>query len=485
MNLVRATWHKAAPGRLRAIAVIFSLVASALFAAATPAVAAPRPTIWATTDGRPVDVVGTHLDVRFDGEIGAHLLIECVHAGDVTPAFVSVATPSGDGLYNLYACPRQRNVWGTVADLAVLPETGVYSLRLDNSEEFTTTFRFTVVTDTVVSAAADGTQQSLFPDTPRGNVAYEFTGSAGERAFVSCASAATKPLPGGDVVSVGLVLIGPDKKVIEASGHDKRFCFPVSAGYGITGTAVDLALPKSGRYRLVLDYSAVYRRTDATVLRLYRPGDDVSGELSLDGPPVALKTTGPGQNARAAFTLAAGEQAVLACRGGDDGWANTVSTPGGQPLAGPQCGEYGSPPAGGRAIRVAGPGQFTVTIDPDDDRRADITLRLTRIADDATAVVTIGGDPASLQLTTGQRARFTLAVAADTGPVTLTCSQPDTYTSTTARLLGPDGRELTSSYCYSFGKTFEARYFTTPGTYTLVVEPVTEAAPLIKVSAAR
>lgn len=476
--MLHREWPRTARRGSSAVAAVFIAAMAAVLGAAPPATAAPRPTVWATTDGRVVEPTGTDVDVRFDGTVGAHLRIECARTGDKHPWF-RLVTPSGGRLDGTFRCSWTRNSWAALADLPALPETGIYTLNVSYPSEFAVALRLNVIADEVVQPAADGREQTVYPTTPHGNVAFTFHGEAGERIYVSCMTYATKIVMGGEISAVKPVLVGPNNKVIPESGQDTRNCFPAVRDV-VRSNVADLALPASGTYRLVLDYSEVFRRTDSTMIRLSRPPADVTGELALGGQPLSMRTTADGQNARATFTLADGERGLLACYDGQSSWVNTLTSADGKRLTAPKC-AWSFEPHGGAPVTVTGPGTFTVVVDPGGFGSNDVHLRLFRVPDDATAAVPVGGEPVSLSLSPGQKGRFTLAVGEDTGPLTLHCRQAQ-YPSSTARLLGPNGAEIDNDSCYTFdGDTFPARRFTTAGTYTLVVEPWSDVAPTVTV----
>jgi hypothetical protein len=252
-----------------AAAAAIALAAAATLSGATPAVADPPTTMWVVADGSPIEASGKNIDIRFEGAAGRHLRIECLGQAGSSPV-LNLRTPGGDWLRSDPVCSSDPGAWRVVAETAALPETGEYTLNVFAYREFTRTLRIAVVSDTVVPLA-DDVEQRVHPELPHANVALAFDGVAGERIHIDCFTYALESRPYGTIPQIELLLLGPDNKVIPATDQDPRECFAFRLGEPrVDGTAADLALPASGSYLLMVDYSRVTIPTRDTLVRLHR-----------------------------------------------------------------------------------------------------------------------------------------------------------------------------------------------------------------------
>jgi hypothetical protein len=147
----------------------------------------------------------------------------------------------------------------------------VYTFNAWTYRTITRSYRIALVSDTFLPLV-DDVEQRVRPELPHANVALIFHGVAGERIHIACYTfAAMTTSGGGPLPQIELLLLGPDNKVIPATEQDARQCStPDPRTPRVDGTAVDLALPASGDYLLMLDYSKVTLRTDSTLVRLHR-----------------------------------------------------------------------------------------------------------------------------------------------------------------------------------------------------------------------
>jgi hypothetical protein len=142
---------------------------------------------------------------------------------------------------------------------------------------------------------------------------------------------------------------------------------------GTSGGFIDAtALPVTGAYTIIVD--PIGTNVGSVSLTLYDVPADVNGSVSINGAPVTVTTTVPGQNARLTFDAAVGEQITVRVTGnGIGGTAVTLSKPDGTTLT--------SVNSSSNAFNLAAQtltvsGSYVVQVDPNGSNIGNITLTL-------------------------------------------------------------------------------------------------------------
>ena len=78
---------------------------------------------------------------------------------------------------------------------------------------------------------------------------------------------------------------------------------------GTNGVIESQLLPVSGTYTILVD--PLLDATGAGIVQLYQFADDITGTIAVNGQPVTVTTTTPGQDARLTFTGTAGQKINL------------------------------------------------------------------------------------------------------------------------------------------------------------------------------
>ncbi|HEX6701714.1 MAG TPA: DUF6531 domain-containing protein [Gaiellaceae bacterium] len=205
-----------------------------------------------------------------------------------------------------------------------------------------------------------------------------------------------------------------------------------------------LNLTAPGTYTITVDPQG---NTGSMTLALYDVAADLSGSITPGGPPVAVQTTSPGQNAAYTFTATEGQRVSLRAATG------TLTSPSGCcPIEFVRIMSGGTTVAGTSAIganswdfidtHTLAAGTYSVVVDAPGDAYGNTTLTLWDVpADLSTPPMVADGSSRTITLgTPGQNALFPFhGVAGET--VTLTWSG-STISGTQYKIEDPSGNEL-------------------------------------------
>src|SRR5207245_6519657 len=188
---------------------------------------------------------------------------------------------------------------------------------------------------------------------------------------------------------------------------------------------------------------------------------DLTGAVSIGGPPMTFTTTVPGQNIILTFAGTAGQRASISFSSSYGSYLWTYGTcilnvysPGVSypPLAGSGCASNWNPPFVD-AFTLPATGTYTITINPAGPDTGAFTIQLWGVAD-LTGTIVVGGSPVNINFTTpGQNAYLTFAGTAGQ-PVTIqpTNSTVGTYYGDCAfSLRDPNNSNIGSGWCGQWG----------------------------------
>jgi hypothetical protein len=236
----------------------------------------------------------------------------------------------------------------------------------------------------------------------------------------------------------------------------------IGSGSGFIDTRT---LPATGTYTILIDPSGSI--TGSITLTLYNVPPDVTGTIAIDGPPVTVTTTVPGQNASLTFSGAAGQRISLVTNSTNCCRDVTIINPDGTALVNVFIG------SGGGFIdtrTLPATGAYTILIDPSGSITGSITLTLYNVPPDVTGTIAIGGPAVPITITTpGQNAGPTFS--GTTGQQVTVRVTGNTICVVTVRLLRPDGTSLTSSTSCSGSFNLTTQTLPTTGTYTINIDP--------------
>jgi Subtilase family len=339
---------------------------------------------------------------------------------------------------------------GAFVDARTLPDNGTYAVVVDPQSANTgaaTLTLYDVPPDSGGSIVPGGSAVSVTTTAPGQNARLSFDGTAGQRVSARIANV-TMP-------NAYVSLVKPDGGTLGTKTL-----------VGSAGAFLDVrSLPSSGRYELLVDPLAA--GTGSATVTLYDVPPDVTATASPGGPPVAVTTTTPGQDARVTFAGAAGARVSVR--------VSNVSTTAYVSLVAPD----GSYLARNVLVGAAGgfldtetlpaAGTYDLLVDLPGAATGSLTLTLYDVPPDAAFTGSIGGAGVPVRVSVpGQNARLSFAGTA--GRVSLVLSSV-TLSSSYVSVLRPDGTtQVSPTLIGPTGRTFTFD-LTQTGTYAVVVDP--------------
>jgi subtilisin family serine protease len=293
-------------------------------------------------------VPGQNSSLTFTASAGQRLSIRVTGSG-LPATKLDLRRPNGSVLATSYVSTS-----GGFIDTRTLPADGVYTLAVDPSGGATvsmTVVLYDVPPDATATTAPGGAPASLTIAVPGQNGSVTFQGVAGQRISLQT----------GMSLSAKIALLAPDGSTVKS----------IIAG---GNTFVDVfTLPASGGYTLTLDpFDAATGTVTVTVNDV---STDVTGSITVGGPPLTVSMPVPGEGGLITFDATAGRALTL-------GFTNTtvsimrisVLRPDGSAVISPTYLFSGS-----RTFSFTAPvtGTYRIVLDPYDVYTGATTLALT------------------------------------------------------------------------------------------------------------
>jgi len=375
--------------------------------------------------------------IAFDGTAGQRLSLK------VVPGPISTVTMYTPNLGQLVQTPI--TVWTGLVEPPLLPRTGTYSILLDPTGTATGTTGLTlyeVPPDVSGPIRADGTSTPVTTTVPGQNARLTFEGVSGQRVSLKLSAGST-----------GTVSIrAPDNSTVG------------SASIGVVPSFIDTrTLSAGGQHAVFTDY--LNAGTGTLSLNLYTVPPDVTGTMTF-GVGFAASLTVPGQNALLTFAGTAARRASVTVSSGPNGTVSLL-TPDSTVLS---TANSGPVYAFIEPQSLATTGTYTVKADPLTFNTGTLTLTVHDVPSDVTGTLVINDPAVPVSLSTpGQNASFTFA--GTSGQQVTVRLTNNTMSTTTVRLLKPDGSQLTSSISAGGSFNLATQTLQSTGVYTVVIDP--------------
>jgi hypothetical protein len=239
----------------------------------------------------------------------------------------------------------------------------------------------------------------------------------------------------------------------------------VSAGIGVTTALLEPPLlAQTGTYSILVDPTGT--ATGTTTLTLYNVPADASGTITAGGSAVTVTTTVPGQNGALTFTGTAGHRMALNVGAGPVGTVS-LRQPDGATLASAASGALS---AFIEPTTLPSSGTHSAFVDYRQANTGSVALTLYDVPADVTGTVTVNGSATPVTITTaGQNASLTFT--GTSGQLMTVRMTGNTMSTTTVKLLKPDGSQLTASTSVLSSFNLAQQTLPVTGTYTVVVDP--------------
>lgn len=212
--------------------------------------------------------------------------------------------------------------------------------------------------------------------------------------------------------------------------------------------------------------------TGSITIKLVDVPPDLTGTIVSRTSPIALTTTGAGQNATVTFTGAANERVSLTIlASGFSCWNATIFQPrkSAQVYFGGLC---GSGMLFTDVLVLPEAGTYTILVDPSGPFTGTATFTLYDVPPDLTGTVTVGGSTVPMTTTApGQNMSFTFSGTANQS-ISLT-TEASGFSCWDMKVLQPNGTTQFYSTSYCGGGTFFTDVLILPasGTYTVLINP--------------
>ncbi len=286
--------------------------------------------------------------------------------------------------------------------------------------------------------------------------AWTFTGTTGQRVFLSFTDATF-----GSYVNADVSLKKPDGSVLR--------------GWTMCGTGCFLdtvTLPASGTYTVAL------AQRDASVGKLTAKittvAPDVSLQVPTNGTAVALTTVDAGQNGGWTFAGTAGQRMSFRFTAGTfDSFLHafvSVRKPDGTNLVNQNfCGDS----CFIDVTELPASGMYTIVFDPSAERTGSLSVGVTQISADTSATVTVGGPAVPLATTVpGQNGVWTFAgLAGQHVSFGFTGGTFDSLYDATVSVRKPDGATLANTAYCGTSCSLAPVILPVDGNYTIVLNP--------------
>jgi hypothetical protein len=234
-----------------------------------------------------------------------------------------------------------------------------------------------------------------------------------------------------------------------------------------SGRAIDLSsLPVTGTYTILIDPRSTY--TGSMTLTL---SEDIAGSITIDGSPLTVNITRPGQDARITFGGTAAQLVGLGITNATMGsafsgvWVSIVN-PDGTTLGSANVGTTGGEVDGQLPV----PGTYTVLVDPG-LLTGSVTLTL---SEDIAGSIVMDGAPLTVTLRPGQDARLTFngtaAQQVSLGATAVTIGS-GCCSGSWITVFNPDSTVLVSTLVFLVGADIDFPALPQTGTYTMLVDP--------------
>jgi hypothetical protein len=428
--------------------------------------------------GSPVTVtISTANDnarISFDGTAGQRIFVNVtgvtIGLSTCCSVLASILRPDGT---TMNGTSTYVGTNGGYIDRFTLPSSGTYAIYLDPQGTATgsatlTAYDVPVDAGPTMQPGQTGTTATLTTTVPGQNVAPTFSGTAGQRVFVTVTGVTIGP---STCCSILASFVKPDGTTMNGT----------SKYIGTNGGFLDtVTLPTSGTYRVLLDVQAA--STGSATLTTYDVPADPAPALDLSDDIVwsELNTTVPGQNIAPTFSGTAGQRVFVNLPDVGVGTSTCCSLlasivkPDGATLSGTS--KYIGT-SGGYLDTVTLPttGTYTILVDPQANATGAVSAGADSVPADAQGSVAIGDAALTMAVTMpGQDMNVTYQGSSGQA-VKISLSAIAVGASTCCGMLvsvkKPDGSTLVSAqYVGTNGATISAN-LPVDGTYTIFASP--------------
>ena len=410
-----------------------------------------------------LDTPGQNARFTFKGVVGNHISFVLTSAASIKECDLRLLRPDGSSAASVGACTYATQ-YGGFLEPFTLDQAGTWTIVVDpfDTHVGTATLQRYTVVDQTGTANLSGAPVGLDLTQPGQNARYTFSGTAGQKisAYLTNASFPAHCTPPTEGYSFTLV---------RPNGTTQAGGFNCSSG-GVSPTSyIDTqTLSATGTWTVLVDPAMAM--TGTATLQIFDVVDQ-TGAANLDGTPVALDLSAPGQNAQITFAGTTGQRVSTDLSSSTFGSSCTLTVlrPDNSAFAAGSC---ASPNDFIDTSALDATGTWTVVVDPIGPDTGTAALRVTNIVDQAGAI-TPGGSSVAINLgTPGQNAVLTFAgTTGDQRTVSITGSTFPGCSSIFVSLRRPDGTQRSIKGTCSATLTLGPVTLDATGTWSILVDP--------------
>ena len=391
-----------------------------------------------------VTAAGQNAQVTFDAVAGQRISLQMT-AVTIQNSIVTIRKSDGSAL-------SSANVFtgGGFIDTNVLIDSGIYTITIDPSREYTgnmTLTLYNVSVDAFATASIDGSPVTVTVAAPGQVAVVTLAGSSGQHVGINLTSVTI----GSSNVSV----LNPDGSTLIAP-----------ASMTTSGKFLDATLVTSGTYTVRID--PVGTATGSATVTLTPVPADVISSITVGDPAVAVSIPTAGQNARVSFAGLSGQRVSVQMT------SVTISSsvvsilkPDDTLLSSTTVGA-----AGGFIDTNVLPtgGTYTIQVNPSGAATGSMNLTLSDVPADLTGPIVSGGGPVTVAIgSTGQNA--TLSFTGSVGQRISLLASSVTASSFNISILRPNGAALANMTVGPSGGFIDRKTLSDAGTFTILVDP--------------
>jgi len=375
----------------------------------------PADATVALTDGAPATLTitapGQNATATFTGTAGQN--IQIIEENTLSLEFPPPALFPWNGLLNLYSAGTLLQSWslGSIGIFEyTLPSTGNYTLGID-AEASTGTVGLgyqSLPANVTASLVIDGAPTTVQPSVGGGGISISFNATSGQTVTISGSALMGTGLSqlNGTSVDALVELFAPDGTLLASSGIYGLWGGSAPLSFFVTATP----LPQSGIYQIQIEQLEGGLASVTTMVQSV-PANATAGPAVVDGSPVTVTTTAPGQDGSVFIPGTAGQRVFIAASGSlfnTSDVALVVYAP---------DGSYASSGASGYIAATTFPttGTYTLSINPLDNSVGSATVQVTSVPANVTAAGTVNGGPVTVTTTApSQNAVISFPASANT-----------------------------------------------------------------------
>jgi YD repeat-containing protein len=400
-----------------------------------------------TAGGAPVTVTTTapaqKIKLTFNGTTGQRVSLNLTNLSYSTSLFV-IDKPDGTTLLS-----QSVNAPATFIDTQTLPATGSYTIHIYLSATTTGSATFTlynVPADASGSITPGGSSSSVTTTTPGQNANLMLNDTGGHPVKLTV----TNLTIGGSTV---LKILNPDGTTL------------FSTSIAASGSVIESpTLPANGLYTIAIDPQGT--NIGSITLTVSDLPADVTGTITMNGPPILVTLGVPEQKAR--LSLTPGRMSLLL-----DNITITQSSVSLYDPSGVVLWTFAVSPTTFflEPYTTTSPGTYTLVIDPVGAYTGSMTVSAYNIPPDVSGTIVAGGSPVTVSITApGQNAAITFSGTAGQ-QISLNLSSV-TITGSNVSIINPDGSTLTSlTGVGTSGAFIDAKTLPATGTYRIFIDP--------------